>query len=66
MGDGGGGDGGSAVMGGGGGDCMSSGGLNERDCCRFPGIIQEIWEDLPYSFPFFLELVLNEEGCRSW
>ena len=45
----------SAVMGGGGGACVGSGGVSERDCCRLPGVIRERWEDLPYSFPFFLE-----------
>ena len=66
MGDGGGGDGGSAVMASGGGACAGSGGVSERDCCRLPGVIQELWEDLPYSFPFFLEFLLNKGGCRSW
>ena len=60
MGDGSGGDGGSAVVGGGGGGCVGSGGVNEMDCCRLPGVIQELWEDLPYSFPFFVEFLLNE------
>ena len=63
MGDGGGGDGGSAVMASGGGACVGSGGVSERDCCRLPGVIQELWEDLPYSFPFFLEFLLNKGGC---
>ena len=39
MGDGGWGDRESAVMGGGGGACVGSGGVNERDCCRLPGVI---------------------------
>ena len=25
----------------------------QRDCCRLHGVIQELWEDLPYSSPFF-------------
>ena len=62
MGDGNGGDGGSAVMSGGGGACVGSG----RDCCRLPGVIRELWEDLLYNFPFFLEFILNEGGCRNW
>ena len=66
MGDGGGGDGGSAVMASGRGTCVGSGGVSERDCCRLPGVIQELWEDLPYSLPFFLEFLLNKGGCRSW
>ena len=44
-------DEGSAVMGGGGGACVGSVGVSERDCCRLPGVIRELWEDLPYSFP---------------
>ena len=55
VGDGGEDDKGSAVIGGGGGACMGSGEVSERDCCRLPGVIRELWKDLPYSFPFFLE-----------
>ena len=57
-------------MGGGGGACVGSGGVSERDCCRLPGVIQELWEDLPYSFPFFLEFFSMREGAKidyvSW
>ena len=56
----------SAVTSGGGGACVGSGGVNERNCCRLPGVIQELWEGLPYSFPFFLEFLLNEGGCQGW
>ena len=67
MGDGGGGDGGSTIMGGGGGGCVGSGRVNEMDCCRLLGVIQELWEDLPYNFPFFLEFLYDEgEGRRGW
>ena len=62
----GGGDGGNAVMDVRGSACVGSGGVNERDCCRLPGVIQELWEDLPCSFPFFLEFVLNEVMCWGW
>ena len=31
-----------------------SGMVGERDYCRIPGIISELWEDLPYSFSSFL------------
>ena len=54
MGDGGRVDRGSAVIGGGRDACVGSGGVNDRDCCRIPGSIRELWEDLPYSFLFFL------------
>ena len=60
VGDGGEGDKGSAVMGGGRGACVGSGGVSEGDCCRLPGIIREIWKDLPYSFPFFLEFFFSK------
>ena len=53
MGDGGGGNGGSTVMGGGGGASVGSGRVSDRGCCRLLGVIRELWEDLPYSFPFF-------------
>ena len=58
--DGGRGDRGGAVVGSGRGGCVRSGGVNETHCCRLPGVIQELLEDLPYSFPFFLEFLLNE------
>ena len=45
---------GGAVMCVGGGACMGSGGVSE-DYCRVTGLIRELWEDLPYSFPFFFE-----------
>ena len=33
------------------------GGDRWRDCCRFPaGIFGELWEDLPYCFPFTLDI----------
>ena len=54
MGDGGGGDGGTAVMGGGG----ACGRVGEREYCRISGFIRELWEDLPYIFPFFFEFLL--------
>ena len=60
VGDGGEGDKGSAVMGGGRGACVGSGGVSEGDCCRLPGIIREIWKDLPYSFPFFLKFFFSK------
>ena len=50
---GGGGDRGSAVMGGGRDACVGSGGVNERDSCRIPGVIQELWEDLHTVSCFF-------------
>ena len=59
MGDGGEDDKGSAVIGGGGGVCMGSGEVSERDRCGLPGVIRELWKDLPYSFPFFLEFVFQ-------
>ena len=43
----------SAVTGGGESSFVGSGGASLRDCSRFPGVIQELWEDLPYSIPFF-------------
>ena len=36
-----------------GGACAGSGGVIQRDCCRLLGVIRELWEDLPYSSPFF-------------
>ena len=62
VGDGGGGDGGSAVVGGGRDACVGNGGVDEGDCCRFSGVIRELWEDLPYSVPFFVEFLSNERG----
>ena len=59
-GDGGGGDRESAVMGGG-GAWVASGGVRKSDDCRIPGVTQELWEDLPYSFSFFL----NKRGLRG-
>ena len=33
------------------------GGARSRDCCRFPdGIFGELWEVLPYRFPFMLDI----------
>ena len=40
------------------GACAGSGGVSERDCCRLLEVIRELWEDLPYSFPFFFKLFL--------
>ena len=58
------GDGGSAVMGGG-GACVGSGIVGERGYCRIPGIIMELWEDVPYSFQFFFKFFLNEGWCQG-
>ena len=58
------GDRGSALMGGR-VACVDSGMVDERDNCRIPGIIRELWEDLPYSFQFFFEFLLNEGCCRG-
>ena len=58
--DGGEGNKGSAVMSGGGGACAGSGGVSGRNCCRLPEVIQELWEDLPYSFPFFFKFYFNK------
>ena len=60
VGDGGEGDEGSAVMGGGGSTCVGIGGVSEMGCCRLPGVIRELWEDLPYSFSIFLEFFFNK------
>ena len=46
---------GGAVMCVEGGACVVSGGASDRDCCRLPGVIRELWEDLPCSFPFFFK-----------
>ena len=48
-------------VGDGGGACVRSGGVNGRDYCRIPGVIRELWEELPYSIPFFLKFFLNKE-----
>ena len=32
---------------------VGSGGFSEMDCCRLPGVIQQLWEDLPCSSPYF-------------
>ena len=32
---------------------VGSGGSTEMDCCRLPGVIQQLWGDLPCSFPYF-------------
>ena len=58
VGDGGGSDKGSAVMGGGGGACVISGRVSERDYCRIPGVIRDLWEDLSYSFPLCICIVI--------
>ena len=63
--DGGGGDRGSAVMGGRTDACVGSEGFNQRDCCRFSRVIRELWEDLPYSFPFFFKILTNDRGSQS-
>ena len=31
---------------------VAGGGASWRDCCRFPEIFGELWEDLPYSLSF--------------
>ena len=28
----------------------------KRDCRRLPGIIQDLWDDLPYSIPFLFDI----------
>ena len=53
---------GDAAMSIGGGACVTSGGIKERDCCRLRGVIQEIWEDLPCSFPFFFGFFFDKVG----
>ena len=50
---------------GGGGACVGSGMVGKKDYCKIPGIIWELWEDLPYSFQFFFELLLNEGWSRG-
>ena len=40
---------GNAVMSGDGSSCVVSGGVSESNCCRFPGVIQELWEALGRS-----------------
>ena len=52
-------------VGDGGGACVRSGGVNGRDYCRIPGVIRELWEELPYSIPFFLKFFLNK-GMRGF
>ena len=47
---------GGAVMCVGGGACVGSGGVSE-DYCRVTALIRELWEDFPYSFPFFLNSI---------
>ena len=51
---------GNAVMSGDGSSCVGSGGVCESNCCRFPGVIQELWEDITYSFPFFIDFFFNK------
>ena len=60
MGDGGGGGRGSGVMGGGRDACVGSGGVNGRNCYRLTGVLQELCEDFPYRFPFFLKFLPTE------
>ena len=60
MGDGGEGNKRSVVMSGGGDACVGSRRVSERDCCRLPGVIRELWKDLQYSFSFFIDLFLNK------
>ena len=48
----------NTVMSGRAGACAGSGGVSDRDCCRLLEVILELWEDLPYSFPFFFKLFL--------
>ena len=53
--DGGEGNKGGAIMCARGGTCAGSFEVSEKDCCRLPGVISELWSDLPYSFPFFFK-----------
>ena len=62
MGNGGGGDEGSAVVSVGRDSYIGNGGFDEDNCCRYFGVIREIWEDLPYNVLFFLEFHSNERG----
>ena len=50
-------------VGDGGGACVCSGGVSGRDYYRIPGVIRELWEELPYSIPFFPKFFLNK-GMR--
>ena len=59
-GDGGEGNEGNVVMSGDGSSCVGSGGVSESNCCRFPGVIQELLEDITYSFPFFIDFFFNK------
>ena len=34
--------------------------ISERDCCRLPGVIRELWEDIPYSFSFSIDFFFNK------
>ena len=54
----------SAEISGRGGTCVVSKGVSKKDWCRLPGVIWELWEDLPHSFLFFIELFF-QEGCPS-
>ena len=54
----------SAEISGRGGACVVSKGVSKKDWCRLPGVIWELWEDLPHSFLFFIELFF-QEGCPS-
>ena len=50
-------------VGDGGGACVCSGGVSGREYYRIPGVIRELWEELPYSIPFFPKFFLNK-GMR--
>ena len=43
---------GDGVVSSGGDFGVAGGGASWRDCCRFPEIFRELWEDLPYSLSF--------------
>ena len=51
---------GNAVMRGDGSSCVGSGGFSESNCCRFPGVIQELWKEITYSFSFFIDFFFNK------
>ena len=69
--DGGEGNKGGAIMCARGGTCAGSFEVSEKDCCRLPGVISELWSDLPYSFPFFFKFnrvfpLVDLERKRWW
>ena len=37
-----------------------------KDSCRLPGVIWELWEDLSYSFPFPFPILFRiRQSCHS-